>query len=537
MTNTEVLPRAEVGGEEVGGFSKLVHDLEDRMRVEIGPLGKATEGMEDALWLLGQVEIVFPDEMTDGELDELKLAVVTHDRPSHLILNDTRVLLYPQGAHTTGLYGAPRTEPLADLSFREVWGRIQAMGAAGETEELVDYMSRIDVSLCTLAVTVAKIDFLLSKENIAYLDKKNVPYLMRCREEAMESVRSIAKATRVERVNMSLGKGRGLEIGMYPRYPILTATMVTGAMVLAACGLVPNGGLATPTTRPSETPTTPPIVETEPVEKPTATETLQPTSTAEVPPTPMPTEAFTKVRHPEFSSKYQPEYIEHHVVVVEGITMNIDFGLSYWVTARPEESVSEIHIAPDIAQMVGELFLKSCWYRFTHFMPGNESVSYGQYVELVRQGRGNISFVAYDEVNGGRWPVETSFDPADGFALSLVDESLPIKMNDLWDTYFGTNATGRLLIANKLDEAMLSRYSDLGYEDKWLTIFRDLLSDAFYGILSVENKCFLYANVQGACGYPSMPTNTWGEFFKKIMNEMWSQHNGDRGPIFWGVEK
>ncbi len=58
--------------------------------------------------------------------------------------------------------------------------------------------------------------------------------------------------------------------------------IVLVAMLVSACSFMPR--TATPTAKPSETPTPSPIVETQAVE-PTATETLQPTSTAE--PTPV----------------------------------------------------------------------------------------------------------------------------------------------------------------------------------------------------------------------------------------------------------
>ena len=325
------------------------------------------------------------------------------------------------------------------------------------------------------------------------------------------------------RLNEILGR-------MSTRRIFLMGALVATGVILAACGY-------TPTTQPKVTETAPGVSETT---TPVVTEVapgVTETATAEPTAVPTETEAPAEVKHPEFSREYQPAYIEHHEVVVQGITMNIDWGLSHWVTARPEKPVSEIHIAPDIAPMVGELFLKSCWYRFTHFMPGNESVTYEQYVELEKQGKGDISFVAYDEVNGGRWPVETSFDPAEGFALSLVDESLPIKIHDKSSTYYGSDGTGRLFIANKLDKAMVSRYSGISYEDKWLSIFRDLLSDSLGDLLSIENKCFVSADVQSACGYPSFPIDKWKEFFQPILNEMMLQHNEDRDPIFWVVEK
>ena len=246
------------------------------------------------------------------------------------------------------------------------------------------------------------------------------------------------------------------------------------------------------------------------------------------------------VIHPEFSRKNQPEYIDHHEVVVEGITMNIDWGLTHWVMARPDYPIAEIHIAPDIAPMLGEIYLKSCWYRFTHFMPNNENVTYEEYVELVKQGEGDISFMGYDEVNGGARPVEIMIDPAEGFALSLVDQSLPIKINDLYSMYYGSDGTGRLFVAGKLNSTFIQKietiYGDYCIDCPETALFDELYNMALRDLARLENRCLMSENVQSTCGYPDNPPE-WFPIIEKMDDEEMKVLNGTRGPVFEVVEK
>ena len=301
----------------------------------------------------------------------------------------------------------------------------------------------------------------------------------------------------------------------------LVAAVVIAGLALSSC--------STATAIVEATPTSP--------QQPTRTMTPAPTATA--------TKTAAEIRieelkYPEFSKDYQPEYVDHHEVVVEGITMNIDWGLSHWVMTRPDYPIAEIHIAPDIAPILGEIYLKSCWYRFTHFMPNNENVTYEEYVELVKQGKGDVSFAGYDEVNGGVRPVEMMINPAEGFAVSLVDQSLPIKINDLYSMYYGSDGTGRLLVARKLSSTKVKYYysftSEMSIDDLEAWLFSDIYVDVFGSLTSTENKCLESENVQGTCGYPSMPEE-WGVWEEEMRREGILLHEGKRGPMFEVVEK
>ena len=255
----------------------------------------------------------------------------------------------------------------------------------------------------------------------------------------------------------------------------------------------------------------------------------------------MATETPAQLAHPEFSKHYQPEFVEHYVAKIRGMEIPIDFGLTHRVINRSDNPILEVHLAEDIVPILGEIWLQSCWYRFTHLMTGNEDVTYGQYIALVKQGKGDIEFAVYDEsASVSLRPVVMLIDPRDGFALSLVDTSLPIKINDIYSMYYGTDGTGRLFIAEKLDSAFLeklySQYNQYSPDFVWSLIFMSLYQRAFGDIVTTKDECLESENVLDACGLLSRPPE-WDSINKPVRDEITGLGKGLRGPIFEVVTK
>ena len=119
-----------------------------------------------------------------------------------------------------------------------------------------------------------------------------------------------------------------------------------------------------------------------------ATETLVPTETQ------VPT---SEIRFTEFSRKFSHLYKESYVAEIEGMQIPIGLGLSHEVTSRANNPIKTAHIVEDIVPILAEIYLKSCHYRFTNMMEGNEKVTYEEYVELVREGKGNLEMYVFNE--------------------------------------------------------------------------------------------------------------------------------------------
>jgi ASC-1-like (ASCH) protein len=255
--------------------------------------------------------------------------------------------------------------------------------------------------------------------------------------------------------------------------------------------------------------------------------------------TPAPTfEAAT--RHPEFSKRYQPEYLEHYVANIYGLQIPMDLGLTYGVVFRPVQPIKEVHLAEDIVPILGEMYLKVCHYRFTHLMSGNASVTFEQYIELIKQGRGNIDFAVYDEASNSQVPVVFSIDPRMGFAISFVEQSLPIKINDLRSNYYGTDGEGKLFVAERLDNAFLAGYNYLLKDyssDVWgAMVFGELLQSDLLNIANIDNKCIVSEDVQATCGLLATPPE-WEDIIQKMKSEMRKLLIGQRGPVIMVVQE
>lgn len=163
-----------------------------------------------------------------------------------------------------------------------------------------------------------------------------------------------------------------------------------------------------------------PVVETpsatlEPTVEPTVAPTVEPTATVEA----------TSVT---FSEKYPVKWNESYTANVGGMEIPIDIGLTHWIMNRPDEPISEIHIAADMVDNVGEYFMQMCFWRYTQLMDHPE-ITYEQYLELVAKGEGKIEVATYDEDKPDqKIPEVTLIDPRKGFSFAWVDGDLPLKI-------------------------------------------------------------------------------------------------------------
>ena len=287
------------------------------------------------------------------------------------------------------------------------------------------------------------------------------------------------------------------------RRGMLVATgLVISSLILSSCGIgtQPVEGYVPTSTRPNK------ATATEVFTKPLSTKTAEPTTTPTK--TATPTEVMTPteiIKYPEFSRYYQPEFKQNYVAEVYGMKIPVDIGLLHWVIARKDTPVKELYLTSGYDQLVAEAFLRSCHYRFTHLMKGNEDVSFDEYIELVKQGKGNIEMMAYMEGNGPMtlYPKLGSFDPRNGFSLSLVDTQMPIKLNPGASYYQGITSEGKLVSAQDFSsKTILSYLNDHTMENEsvaWDTLVLSRITFTLKTMSTLENSCLEYADPSVSC--------------------------------------
>jgi len=129
----------------------------------------------------------------------------------------------------------------------------------------------------------------------------------------------------------------------------------------------------------------------------------------------METGQWKKMESVTFSERYPVTWHEGYVAKVGEMEIPIDIGLHYKVRQRTEEPISEIHIAPDMVDAVGDYFMHMCFWRYTQLMD-NPDVTYEQYLELVAKGEGKVEILTYDEDKPDQEYAEKNLiDPRKGF--------------------------------------------------------------------------------------------------------------------------
>lgn len=303
-----------------------------------------------------------------------------------------------------------------------------------------------------------------------------------------------------------------------------------GGLILAGCEptarkltetLDAIGTVQTPTPiKPSETPS------------PVITETPTPTVT------PIAKTETEEVVALEFSDKIGLGYKETYIARVEGMDIPIGIGLEYWITKRSTQQIKEVHIAPDVVDLVGDFFMQACFLRYSKIM-GND-VTYEEYIDLVKQGKGNIEIAGYNEVSGKneRFPTIQTVDPREGFAYTFAEQKLPILYDkDLGSFYIGVDGRGKLLYAtDHFTEKYLSSFEKAvnlyGRSLVDNVIIRDQINNLTVTISSYEDKCIESTEITRKCGLVS-PIEEWWLIYEPIQNELIKYENKERDdPLF-----
>ena len=240
----------------------------------------------------------------------------------------------------------------------------------------------------------------------------------------------------------------------------------------------------------------------------------------------------------EFTKTITLGFKENYVANVEGMEIPIGLGLEHWVTKRSEQQIKEVHIAPDIVDILGDIFMHACFLRYTNLMGNN--VTYEEYVELVKQGKGQVEIAAFDEITGNNeeLPKLMQVDPREGFALTLSEQKQPVVYNkDLWSFYVGVDGRGRFLVTDDLFttkylntyDPMTEKYSGELVDS---IILRDQFNKPLIIMADIDNRCMLGGNMTTACGLVSV-SEEFNYYSEPLSNEIKNFYEGSRSdPLF-----
>jgi len=163
-----------------------------------------------------------------------------------------------------------------------------------------------------------------------------------------------------------------------------------------------------------------------------------------------------------FSEKYPVTWHEGYIAKVGEMEIPIDIGLHYKIRQRTKEPISEIHIAPDMVDPVGDYFMHMCFWRYTQLMD-HPDVTYEQYLELVAKGEGKVEILTYDEDKPDQEYAEKNLiDPRKGFSFVMAGEALP--MGSRRYTYFGSSKE-KILLASYLPASYLVTAKECAYSE------------------------------------------------------------------------
>lgn len=281
-------------------------------------------------------------------------------------------------------------------------------------------------------------------------------------------------------------------------------------------------------------------------EAPTATPTNPPTQTATSVPsqTPVP---ILSLLFPEFSQDFQPVVFQNHTAEIFDMQIPIDIGVTPRMTVRKQYPIKGFHLAEDIIPVLGELWLKACHIRFTHFMEGNPDLSFEAYLDLVKAGQGHIEMAVFNEGVSSSLKEVMSIDPRAGLAITMGEEKLPL---DYLGLYLGGNGDGKLVTAVQVDTQRVQSFmnDDASYDDDvvWSAIFTGAYQNIITAMVSINNDCLIGITAQKfgvridipAKCRPEVLTlpDNWDEMLADLSLEMDKLIQDQREPIFRVIE-
>jgi hypothetical protein len=357
--------------------------------------------------------------------------------------------------------------------------------------------------------------------------------VMKSMGNALKYVREHKRLPEEEELTMDIDLPVGSTRSIYKGVVTVLTVAAILSLLTTACGAGPAGA-ANPDSFPGDVSTA--IAETEeasdtqghewrmtatpvpPIGSPESVETATYEPTVEATP--------AGPRYPEFSKEYQPaeETIRNYMVEIHGMEIPIDIGITHSGTSV----VEEINLSPEMAYQMVEMYLKASHQRYVT-INGNEAVTYEEYLEMLRNGEGQIDMAVFDETGSrARLPV-VKIEPTEGLALSFTDTHAlqievmePSSKFDGYYYYLGTDGQGKLVVGLSMTKKQIAYeskdfdewYGDLPTRDQLEA--RDLFyvarfQSVVYAVAAVPDRCLQSKKVYKTCPNVTAPSN-WREW-------------------------
>jgi hypothetical protein len=166
----------------------------------------------------------------------------------------------------------------------------------------------------------------------------------------------------------------------------------------------------------------------------------------------------------EYSANFPAVWHERFEGKVDGydFSIPITMGLTDEVVKHPTHRIREVGMTQKGADAASWLVMHSFWGRYRDLM-GNPEVTFAEYMELVKQGKGQVEVFVLEE-NGRTWRTKL-VDPRQGVSLVVTNkEQMPVMERTGWGFFLVVDETGRLLFATNQHKFFPNpRY----YNPKW----------------------------------------------------------------------
>ena len=193
-----------------------------------------------------------------------------------------------------------------------------------------------------------------------------------------------------------------------------------------------------------------------------------------------------------FSERYPASFTDEFVFhdPESGLDIPIGIGLTGDLPVRA------VYLTDLGKEYLGRSWLAACYYRYREIM-GHKDVTYEQYLELVKQGQGQVEMWYHDELSGQRQIALV--DPRSGISVvTTLNPNLPLRQSPSnaqykYHKYLSMNSDGQVIVvAEYNEEALQAAYKGSVVEKHRPTSF-------FYA--NIVHSSFL-----GSVYYPGMLT-------------------------------
>ena len=227
-----------------------------------------------------------------------------------------------------------------------------------------------------------------------------------------------------------------------------------------------------------------------------------------------------------FTKRVETPFKEEYAAKVGDLSIPIGIALDKDVIERAKKAIKEVHIASDIVDMLGEVWLKVCWLRYSYDTKQYD-LTFEKYLDLLLDGEGKPDLAVFDEVTerDSKTPEVTKINQLEGFSLTLVDQVLPVKAYDIpykWSIFLGRDGRGKILAANQFSDDIVGWYDGLESLKKYgqVVVNSVLVSSIFQWTMiligNVGNLCFESGNIALRCGPNVYYKPGFDAFFDKI---------------------